>query len=200
MLLDWLCAKIETVVRSSFEAEINSAQASLDQMEFVNCMLTLILRGCTLRDYRQSTDRHESDLVGDNKGLYSAAEAANPITTKGEKRLTIDKMLMKDHLRDFKVKYRWTNAGQQLADGLTKLSSEGARIDMICDVLEQGYLRITYSEVSGRKETAAKYSKKAVPEESPEADQMFALDTDDRDEAPPEPREADSWDEYFLDQ
>ena len=202
MLVDWLCSRIDRVVRSSFEAEINSAQSTLDQLEFVHAMLTLILKGCTLKEYREMKDREEANLVGDNKGVYTAVQACNPITTKGEKRLTIDKMLMKDHLRDFRVKYMWTNAGHQLADALTKLSTAGARLDLLLAVIEQGVLRITYSEVSGRREAKENYQKKKqqVTTQEEEADQMFALDQNDSPEDRiPQDQEADSWDKYHYD-
>ena len=161
ILLDWLCSKIDRVVRSSFEAEINSAQLALDHMEYIHAMFVMARKGFSAREYRSLKEREEAVLVGDNKGLYTAAHAANPITTKGEKRLTIDKVLMRDHLEDHRVKYRWTNAGHQLADGFTKLSVSGARSDLLLEAISTGQIRIHYSQVSGRKEAEANKQKKS---------------------------------------
>ena len=125
-------------------------------MEQLHAMFVMARSGCSAREYRNLKDRHQGVLVGDNKGLYTAVHAANPITTKGEKRLTIDKMIMRDHLEQHNIKYRWTNAGHQLADGFTKLSVSGARSDLLVEAMETGQIRIHYSTVSGRKEAQQK--------------------------------------------
>ena len=59
---------------------------------------------------------------------------------------------MRGHLEDHNIKYRWTNAGHQLADGFTKLSVSGARSDLLLEAMQTGQIRIHYSTVSGRKE------------------------------------------------
>jgi hypothetical protein len=144
----------------------------------------------TASEYRDNVERTlpQSALVGDNKGLYTSVESANPITTKGERRLTIDKVIMKDHLRDHHVKYYWTNAGHQLADGFTKLSTGGARSDLLIDALERGVIRITYCEVSDRKEQKAA---KAEP-------QMFSMSRS-RPSKRAKIEPLDAWDEWFYD-
>jgi hypothetical protein len=164
VLIDWMCSKIDRVVRSSFEAEINSAQLALDHMEYLHAMFVMARTGCTAREYQKDSKRKDGVLVGDNKGLYTAVHAANPITTKGEKRLTIDKMIMKDHLRDHQVTYRWTNAGHQLADGFTKLSVSGARSDLLLEALQSSQIRIHYSTVSGRREAKELQEKADIQE------------------------------------
>jgi hypothetical protein len=196
-MIDWLCAKIERVVRSSFEAEINSAQLALDAMEYVHAFIMMCLYGDGALKYRQTTERHPAALVGDNKGLFTAIQAANPITTKGEKRLTIDKVIMKDHLEQHKVTYHWTNSGHQLADGFTKLSSAGARSDLLLEAINRGTIRIAYSEVSGKKEASARYKQQTAPAEE-YADQMFSLCEDDEEETLRDANAAiDSWDQFF---
>jgi len=97
--------------------------------------------------------------------------SANPISTKGEKRLTPEKMIMRDHLQDKNVKYCWTNAGHQLADGFTKLSTAGARSDLLLAAIEEGQIQIMYSTQSGRKESQA--STEVIQP------QMFSLDQED---------------------
>jgi hypothetical protein len=100
--------------------------------------------------------------------------SANPISTKGEKRLTLEKMILKDHMLEKNVQYCWTNAGHQLADGFTKLSSAGARSDLLLSAIEQGQIQIIYSTQSGRKESQEQYQKQKTS--------MFSLDADDDDE------------------
>ena len=90
---------------------------------------------------------------------------------------------MRDHLRDHNVDYYWTNAGHQLADGFTKLSTANARSDLLLQAISTGTIRITYSEESGKKE--AKRLKDQAEEGlfgedlDPEANQMFSMNIDD---------------------
>jgi hypothetical protein len=105
--------------------------------------------------------------------------SANPVSTKGEKRLTLEKMILKDHLTDKNIKYCWTNSGHQLADGFTKLSTAGARSDLLVSSIEQGLTQIIYSKESGRKESQQQHAR--------EQQTMFSLDNerpneDDQDE------------------
>ena len=65
-------------------------------------------------------------------------------------------MITRDHLEQHNIKYRWTNAGHQLADGFTKLSVSGARSDLLLEAMQTGQIRIHYSTVSGRKEAQQK--------------------------------------------
>ncbi len=60
-------------------------------------MLAMTLCRMTARQYRDlGKPQHLIALVGDNKGLHTAVQSANPITTKGEKRLTIYKVKRRD--------------------------------------------------------------------------------------------------------
>ena len=196
VLLDWVCAKIERVVRSSFEAEINSAQIALDHMEYVNAFLAMCAAPIDAAQYRAMKRSKRSVLIGDNKGLFTAVESANPITTKGEKRLTIDKVIMKDHLIANCVDYYWTNSGHQLADGFTKLSSGGGRTDLLLQAISEGVIRIVYSEVSGRKE--AKENQYEC--HNAEGNNLFRLDEEDEpEEQPQQPHPVDGWDKFYYD-
>jgi hypothetical protein len=181
MLVEWVSSKIPRVVRSSFEAEINSAQMAADTQEYVDSMLNMLLYNMSPREWQNSKERLPSALVGDNKGLYTTVMSANPVSTKGEKRLTLEKMILKDHLADKNIKYCWTNSGHQLADGFTKLSSAGARSDLLVSSIEQGLIQIIYSKESGRKESQQQHAR--------EQQTMFSLDRpdeDDQDEQAPE--------------
>jgi hypothetical protein len=195
VLLDWLCTKIPRVVRSSFEAEINSAQIALDHQEYMNAFLAMCLAPIDAVQYRQQKQLQRSILIGDNKGLYTAVQSANPITTKGEKRLTIDKVIMKDHLLAHQVDYYWTNSGHQLADGFTKLTSAGGRADLLLQAISEGHIRIVYSEVSGRKEA----QEKQYEGHDAYADNLFRLDdTDETEQVKPETA-PDGWDKFYFD-
>ena len=88
-------------------------------------------------------------------------------------------MILKDHLADKNIKYCWTNSGHQLADGFTKLSTAGARSDLLVSSIEQGLIQISYSKESGRKESQAQHAR--------EQPTLFSLDDerpvkDDQDE------------------
>ena len=195
MLIEWVSFKIPRVVRSSFEAEINSAQMALDTQEYVESMLMMLLYNFKPLEWKKKEQHLPSALVGDNKGLYATVMSANPISTKGEKRLTLEKMIMRDHLKDNNVKYCWTNAGHQLADGFTKLSTAGARSDLLISAIEEGQIQIIYSTQSGRKES------QATQEVQADAPQMFSLDQGD--ENPEDsvivPEEVDDLRQWYYD-
>ena len=64
-LLDWICSKIERVVRSSFEAEINSAQIALDHMEYANAFVSMCLESLTASEYQK---RKRSKTINPDRG------------------------------------------------------------------------------------------------------------------------------------
>ena len=193
MMVEWVSSKIPRVVRSSFEAEINSAQMAVDTQEYVESMLNMLLYNLTPKEWQQQKERLPSALVGDNKGLYTTVMSANPISTRGEKRLTLEKMILKDHLVEKNIRYCWTNAGHQLADGFTKLSSAGARSDLLISALEQGLIQIIYSTQSGRKESQEQYAKHRAT--------MYSLDDDEQgdDAEPPVPSDVDDLRMWYFD-
>ena len=59
--------------------------------------------------------------------------------------------ILYDLVVDFGFSTFWINA-EHLADGLTKLSSSGARVDLLRDVMDSCRIRITFCATSGRKE------------------------------------------------
>ena len=165
-------------------------------MAYVNACLAMCAAPIDAAQYRAMKRSKRSVLIGDNKGLFTAVESANPITTKGEKRLTIDKVIMKDHLIANCVDYYWTNSGHQLADGFTKLSSGGGRTDLLLQAISEGVIRIVYSEVSGRKE--AKENQYEC--HNAEGNNLFRLDEEDEpEEQPQQPHPVDGWDKFYYD-
>ena len=151
------------------------------------------------KEYRERQTTKRSILIGDNKGLYTAIGAANPITTRGEKRLTIDKVIMKDHLTSYRVDYYWTNSGHQLADGFTKLSSAGGRVDLLLQAVQSGTIRIVYSEVSGRKEA----KEQAYDCHNAFGDNLFPMNIDDDNDHELQQNNPDNtidgWDKFYFD-
>ena len=156
MILDWLCSKIEQKVRSSFEAELRSAQMVADAGAVLRALWVMLMTGMNPREYREQRESLTGLLIGDNKGLYTAMLSYNPIARRGDKRLQVDKAILWEHLLAHCLKYRWTNAGHQDADALTKLSSGSARVDLLLDVMNKDRVRVHYCTVSGRKEAAMK--------------------------------------------
>jgi hypothetical protein len=170
MVVDWICSKIDRVVRSSFEAEINSAQMCLDHMLLLRASSLMMLTGISAREFRQREEQVPAVLCGDNKGVFTNVEALSPINKKGERRLQIDKVIMAEHLKQHKVQYRWVNSSHQVADAFTKLSTRGARVDLLNSLLRIGQVRIHYCTESGRKE-----DKRTAAGQN----EVYAMDRDD---------------------
>ena len=89
VLLDWVCTKISRVVRSSFEAEINSAQIALDHQEYMNAFLAMCLapiNACYTVPTTRATPEVRSDR-GQQGTIYSGAERE---PYNNQRRKTID--------------------------------------------------------------------------------------------------------------
>ena len=161
ILLDWLSTKIEKVVGSPFEAELQSAQIVADDIEVLTAMWCQIFHGTTSREFRKRDwQLPAAALVGDNKGLYTNATNLSVVKRQGERRTQIDKVIFRQTIDYLNMYYMWVNANHQLADGLTKLSAK-ASIHLILSVLEHCKIQITYCQKSGKKENAER-SKDAV--------------------------------------
>ena len=91
-------------------------------------------------------------LVTDNKGLYDSIQTEKPSTRQGQKMQSLVYQILYDLVVDYGFSTFWVNAEHMLADGLTKLSSSGARVDLVREVMSEGRIRITYCTTSGRKE------------------------------------------------
>ena len=103
---------------------------------------------------------------------------------------------MKDHLLVHKVDYYWTNSGHQLADGFTKLTSAGGRADLLLQAINEGHIRIVYSEVSGRKEA----QEQQYEGHDAYANNLFRLDeTDEPEQEVKLDTAPDGWDKFYFD-
>ena len=94
-------------------------------------------------------------LVTDNKGLYDSIQTEKPSTRQGQKMQSLVYQILYDLVVDHGFPTFWVNAEHMLADGLTKLSSSGGRVDLVREVMSTCRIRITYCTTSGRKEKQA---------------------------------------------
>ena len=126
--MDWLCIKIDTACKSSFECEIKSGNLNLDGARLVRAGWATCWEGLTARQFRDRQETVPSALVGDNKGVHTTVTEYGAVNRKGEKRLMLDKVIMREELEAFRCEHYWVNSGHQLSDGLTKLTTSGSRI------------------------------------------------------------------------
>jgi hypothetical protein len=155
-LLDWATAKIKRVCRSSLGCETMSAVQAMDALEYYLCLVHQMWYGWTCRQFQQALTSHEllhrSALVTDCRGLYSHLMSSNAGNLQAEKRLIIDIRILMQTIRECDALLFWVNNNYQPADCLTKLSSAGARTDLLQLILAKGQYRITFCSTSGRKE------------------------------------------------
>ena len=72
------------------------------------------------------------------------------------KSAAIDIQILRQSLSVTKAKIWWVNNEHMVADALTKRSDSGARLDILNRLLSTNKYRITYCEVSGRREKSLK--------------------------------------------
>ena len=65
--------------------------------------------------------------------------------------MVIDQAILRQNLALNKIKVWWVNNNHMPSDALTKLS-DNARLDLLYDLLHAARFRISYCEVSGRRE------------------------------------------------
>lgn len=119
--------------------------------------------------------------------------SASLISTKGEKSLTLENMVLKNDMLEKNVKYCGTNAGHQLADGFTKLLSAGARSDLLGSAIEQAQVPIISFTDSGRNESQEEHAKHKAT--------MYSLDDDECDEEAVQnvPTDVDDLRQWYFD-
>jgi hypothetical protein len=158
MVLDWFSSKIHRVARSSLAAETLSATAAMDTLEYIQCLIHCVWHQWSCKDFRDATLEDEPPLlnaaaiVTDCRGLYSHLTGGNVGHLQGEKRLNIDIVILLDGLRSIRCEIFWVNNNYQISDALTKLSSSGARLDLLQNLLRRCMYRITFCDRSGRRE------------------------------------------------
>ena len=134
-----------------------SAVQAMDAIEYYLCLVHQMWYNWSCRQFQEvmaeQSLRHSSALVTDCRGLYSHLMSSNAGNLQAEKRLVIDVRILTQTIRECDSLLFWVNNNYQPADCLTKLSSAGARSDLLELLLRTGRFRITFCDTSGRKET-----------------------------------------------
>ncbi len=153
-LADFASAKIARQVGSAYAAELHGALLSIDCSVDIDKLYEQILHGTSARVYvyRPGDLRKPKAHVTDNKGLFDAVQNEKPKKGQNEKRQAAWYQVLYDELQDQNVKVFWVNNNYMTADGLTKLSTAGARVDLVIELIQKCKLRITYCTQSGRRE------------------------------------------------
>ena len=154
VLADFASCKIDRAVWSSYASELQPATIAADSSVSLLLLYEQILHGLKAQAVKERLLSHSQPrvLVTDNKGLYDSIQTEKPSTRQGQKMQSLVYQILFDLVVDHGFSTYWVNAQHMLADGLTKLSSSGGRVDLIRDVMVDTKRRITYCTTSGRKE------------------------------------------------
>ncbi|CAE7364703.1 unnamed protein product, partial [Symbiodinium necroappetens] len=154
VLADYSSCKIDRAVWSSYASELQAATISTDASINLMLLYEQVFYGLKARQVKEKLTKGSAvrALVTDNNGLYDSIQTEKPSTRQGVKMQSLVHQILYDLVVDYGFQTFWVNGSHMLADGLTKLSSSGAQVDAIRTVLEDSLIRITYCEVSGRKE------------------------------------------------
>ena len=94
-------------------------------------------------------------MISDCKSLYTklTTETAVNLSAGGSaKAASIDIQILRQSLAVTRSRIWWVNNEHMVADSLTKASDGGARLDILQKLLSTNRFRITYCQVSGRRE------------------------------------------------
>ena len=148
-----------------------------DRLEAILCMIHQFWFGWTAKEFRERGPILESALVSDCKSLYTHLAQETNATKGAEDRLAIDNQILKQGMQICKAKMWWVNNNHMPADALTKFSQD-ARQDLLLRMLQTLSFRISYCEVSGRREK----SFKRYPQESSKQFKHFEIDSDEEEQ------------------
>ena len=180
VLADFSSCKIDRAVWSSYASELQAATIASDSAVSILLLYEQLLFGLKAKEVKEKLTSvpYSRVLVTDNKGLYDSIQTEKPSTRQGQKMQSLVYQILYDLVVDYGFQTYWVNAEHMLADGLTKLSGSGGRIDLIRDVLEHCRVRITYCTVSGRRERQASKHKleKLVPVTPADVDLHSSID------------------------
>ena len=96
----------------------------MDALEWAKVFLAVaIYPNLELADTATSRVLGRSPCVTDCKALYDSGISSSCGRGINEKRTAIEVMTVTERMHEFGGLWRWTNTDQQLADGLTKISS-----------------------------------------------------------------------------
>ena len=154
VLADYSSCKIDRAVWSSYASELQAATISADSSVNLLLLYEQVFHGLKARQVKDKLTKGSMlrALVTDNKGLYDSIQTEKPSSRQGVKMQSLVYQILYDLVVDYKFQTYWVNGSHMLADGLTKLSTSGAQVDAVRQVLEDSQIRITYCTKSGRKE------------------------------------------------
>ena len=157
VLADFTSSKIDRAVWSSYASELQGATIAADSSVSLLLLYEQVMYGLRAREVKQKLlqkGQHRI-IVTDNKGLYDSIRTEKPSTRQGQKMQSLVYQILYDLVVDHGFSTYWVNAEHMIADGLTKLSSSGGRVDLVREVMDTCHIRITYCTKSGRKEKQA---------------------------------------------
>ena len=119
----WQSRKLPRVCRSSTSAEIQTGSHSMDSHEFTKQILAEWYNPAKIpvQEMDAALGQFPSLVVTDSKNLYDSVVR---VETSGlqleEKRLALEVLSIRERIQAIGVSFRWVDADQQLADGLSK--------------------------------------------------------------------------------
>ena len=154
VLADYTSTKIDRAVWSWYASELQGATVAADSSVSLLLLYEQILYGLKAKEVKTklTSTPQPQVIVTNNKGLYDNIQTERPSTRQGQKMQSLVYQILYDLVVDYGFSTFWVNAEHMLADGLTKLSSSGARVDLLRAVMDTCRIRITYCTTSGRKE------------------------------------------------
>ena len=126
--LYWESRKIRRVVKSTLAAETLAAADAIDSAYYIGHILSQILS--------DGKSKIPIELFVDNKSLFDNVYSVKSVS---EKRLRIDIASIKELVATEKLKVKWVETGDQVADVLTK---RGVNPMKICNILESGFIEL----------------------------------------------------------
>ena len=131
-IIDWCSRKLVRMCRSSLPAEAHAAANAVDALEWAKTYVVLCIQ--PELDPTDDATMHvlgKSLVITDSKGLYDASRSASSGRGITEKRTSIEVTIINERMKAALASWRWTNAQQQLADGLTKVSARQPFADVL---------------------------------------------------------------------
>ena len=176
LLLDSRSDKITRACRSSFRAELEAMQSTVDLVEALSFQIEDLSRNVEplewLRTYGRTSDARA--VIIDAKGLYEGLRNEKKPSPTGERGRLATWILLRQNLASLRVAVYWVNSEHMLADAMTKLSEKcpGAHVTFRT-FLKTGTFRISYDALSARRTHQQRLGQPPIAEE--EVDEMSEI-------------------------
>ena len=155
--LHWGSFKLPRVARSSLACEVQAGSTALEEMEFFQLVWHELSHGpFALSDRAQVLQRGPAAaIVTDCKSFFDAitGSESSALGLK-DKRSAVECLAIRQAIQASCAKVRWVHSQAQLADGLTKVNFEAARL--LAQMAVQGRWRLVHDPafVSARRRAA----------------------------------------------